>query len=75
MAAVGRAFRGGPDYEAVSEFLVSLHEPESREGNWLQPVWKYANTHPWFDEASSARRCWPMPRSISGPAATMAGGV
>jgi len=48
-----RAFRGGSDYEAVSEFLIGLYQPENRDGNWLQPVWEYAYTHPWFDEVSA----------------------
>ena len=47
-----REFRGGSDYEAVSEFLVGLYRPENRDGNWLQPTWEYAYTHPLFDEAS-----------------------
>jgi len=47
-----RGFRGGGDYEAISSFLIGLYEPENRDGNWLQPVWEYAYTHPSFDEAS-----------------------
>lgn len=47
-----RQFRGGPDYEAVSQFLVGLYRPDSRDGNWFQPVWEYAYTHGWFDEAA-----------------------
>jgi len=47
-----RTFKGGSDYEAVSEFLAGLYQPENRDGNWLQPIWEYAYTHPWFDEAS-----------------------
>lgn len=47
-----REFRGGSDYGAVSEFLVGLYRPGNRDGNWLQPIWEYAYTHPLFDEAS-----------------------
>ncbi|UCH35912.1 MAG: GNAT family N-acetyltransferase [Armatimonadota bacterium] len=47
-----RAFSRGSDYEAVSDFLIGLYQPENRDGNWLQPIWEYAYTHPWFDEAS-----------------------
>jgi len=50
-----REFGGGADYEAVSEFLTGLYEPENRDGNWLQPIWEYAYTHPEFDEASVGR--------------------
>lgn len=47
-----RQFRGSSDYEAVSECLIGLYQPQNRDGNWLQPIWEYAYTHPWFDEAS-----------------------
>jgi GNAT superfamily N-acetyltransferase len=47
-----RAFKGGSDYEAVSEFLIGLYQPANRDGNWFQPIWEYAYTHPWFDETS-----------------------
>jgi predicted N-acetyltransferase YhbS len=50
-----RQFGGGADYEAVSAFLVRLYEPDNRDGNWLQPIWEYAYTHPGFDEASAGR--------------------
>jgi len=50
-----RGFRGGADYEAVSEFLVGLYQPDNRDGNWFQPIWEYAYTHPWFDEASAEK--------------------
>jgi len=50
-----RRFRGGPDYEAVTEFLAGLYQPDDQDGNWLWPVWEYAYTHPWFDEASAGR--------------------
>ena len=48
-----RQFRGGADYEVVSRFLVGLYQPGNRDGNWFQPMWEYAYTHPWFDEASA----------------------
>jgi ribosomal protein S18 acetylase RimI-like enzyme len=50
-----REFGGGADYEAVSEFLTGLYEPENRDGNWLQPIWEYAYTHPKFDETPVGR--------------------
>ncbi len=48
-----RQFHSGTDYEAVSHFLISLYEPENRDGNWFQPIWEYAYTHPDFDEAAA----------------------
>ncbi len=50
-----RQFAGGSDYGAVSEFLTGLYEPGNRDGNWFQPIWEYAYTHPWFDESSAGR--------------------
>ena len=47
-----RSFQGGSDYQAVSDFLSSLYEPDNRDGNWFQPIWEYAYTHAWFDKAS-----------------------
>jgi GNAT superfamily N-acetyltransferase len=40
------------DFPAISDFLYGLYQPDNRDGNWLQPVWEYAYTHPWFDEES-----------------------
>jgi hypothetical protein len=39
----------------VSDFLFGLYQPDNRDGNWFQPVWEYAYTHPRFD-AESVRR-------------------
>lgn len=50
-----RPFDGEEDYERVSAFLRGLFLPDNRDGNWLQPVWEYAYTHPWFDETSVDR--------------------
>ncbi len=50
-----RQFRDGADYEAVSQFLTGLYEPENRDGNWFQPIWEYAYTHPGFDDAAADR--------------------
>ncbi len=50
-----RQFRGGSDYAAVSEFLIGIYQPDNRDGNWFQPIWEYAYTHPMFDEASAAK--------------------
>lgn len=55
MPADFRAFAGESDFPAISDFLFSLYQPDNRDGNWLQPVWEYAYTHPWFDDEAAAR--------------------
>jgi len=50
-----RACAGQEDFPAISDFLYDLYQPGNRDGNWLQPVWEYAYTHPWFDEESVPR--------------------
>jgi predicted N-acetyltransferase YhbS len=50
-----RQLQGGPDYEAVSKFLVGLYQPGNSDGNWFQSIWEYAYTHPGFNEASAGR--------------------
>ena len=51
MAVTRRHFRHD-DAEAVSEFLIRHHQPGNADGNWLQPAWEYALTHPALDEHS-----------------------
>jgi GNAT superfamily N-acetyltransferase len=55
MAVTQRAAAGPADYPVISDFLYGLYEPDNRDGNWLQPVWEYAYTHPWFDEDAVSR--------------------
>jgi len=50
-----RTCTGPRDFPAISDFLYGLYQPDNRDGNWLQPVWEYAYTHPWFDEESVSR--------------------
>jgi len=50
-----RTCAGPVDFPAISDFLYSLYQPHNRDGNWLQPMWEYAYTHPWFDEQSVQR--------------------
>jgi GNAT superfamily N-acetyltransferase len=45
-----RPCAGHKDFPAISNFLYGLYRPDNRDGNWLQPIWEYAYTHPWFDE-------------------------
>lgn len=55
------------DFERVNGFLRSLYQPENRDGNWLQPIWEYARTHPAFDEAATDRiGLWEAHGSIVG---------
>jgi predicted N-acetyltransferase YhbS len=55
MAVQLRTCAGRIDFPAISDFLYSLYQPDNRDGNWLQPIWEYAYTHPWFDEESVSR--------------------
>jgi len=50
-----RSYAGAADFYTISDFLTRHHQPGNRDGNWLQPVWEYAYTHPWFDESSVDR--------------------
>lgn len=43
------------DFQAISDFLYTLYQPDNRDGNWFQPMWEYATTHPWFDAQSVQR--------------------
>ena len=50
-----RTCAGPVDFAAISDFLYSLYQPNNRDGNWFQPIWEYAYTHPWFDEEAVPR--------------------
>ena len=55
MTITMRACAGPIDFPAISAFLSTLYQPENRDGNWFQPVWEYAYTHPWFDDDAVQR--------------------
>ncbi len=55
MTAKLRTCAGPIDFPAISDFLYGLYRPDNRDGNWLQPIWEYAYTHPWFDEKAVPR--------------------
>jgi len=55
MAARLRPFDRTRDFEAVTDFLVGLYRPDNADGNWFGPIWEYAYTHAWFDDASADR--------------------
>lgn len=50
-----RTCAGPIDFPAISDFLYGLYRSDNRDGNWLQPIWEYAYTHPWFDEEAVPR--------------------
>ena len=39
----------GTDYRRVSEFLIRHHQPDNRDGNWLEPAWEYMHNHALLD--------------------------
>lgn len=55
MSLTLRHCAGRADFSAISAFLCSLYRPDNRDGNWFQPIWEYAYTHPWFDDDSVER--------------------
>lgn len=55
MTAKMRTCAGPADFPAISDFLYGLYQPNNRDGNWFQPIWEYAYTHPWFDEEAVPR--------------------
>jgi GNAT superfamily N-acetyltransferase len=50
-----RQCAGSEDFAAISDFLFGLYQPNNRDGNWFQPIWEYAYTHPAFDDESVQR--------------------
>jgi predicted N-acetyltransferase YhbS len=52
MTVILRPCTGPAEFPAISDFLYSLYQPDNRDGNWFQPIWEYAYTHPYFDEES-----------------------
>ena len=52
MAVSARPCRGHEEFAAISDFLYTLYKPDNRDGNWFQPIWEYAYTHPYFDDGA-----------------------
>lgn len=48
MAITRRHYRP-EDAQRISAFLIRHYRPGNTEGNWLQPAWEYALTHPNLD--------------------------
>ena len=55
MTVTFRACVGPQDFPAISDFLYSLYREDNIDGNWFQPIWEYAYTHPYFDDAAVDR--------------------
>lgn len=49
MAVTKRHYRTG-DSVRISDFLIRHYRAGNTDGNWLQPAWEYALTHPYLDE-------------------------
>lgn len=45
-----RSCTGPDEFPAISDFLYTLYQPDNCDGNWFQPIWEYAYTHPFFDD-------------------------
>jgi predicted N-acetyltransferase YhbS len=55
MTAKMRLCAGQVDFPSISDFLYGLYQPNNRDGNWFQPIWEYAYTHPLFNEDAVTR--------------------
>lgn len=47
-----RPYQHETDYQKVSEFLITHHQPSNLDGNWLEPAWEYMHFHPSLDSDS-----------------------
>ena len=36
-----RPYHGADDYQRISDFLITNHQPGNADGNWLEPAWEY----------------------------------
>jgi GNAT superfamily N-acetyltransferase len=43
-----RTYQSPDDYRRISAFLIANHQPENRDGNWLEPTWEYMHGHPYL---------------------------
>ncbi len=50
-----RPCSGPEDFPAISDFLYGLYRPRNQDGNWFQPIWEYAYTHPGYDAEAVPR--------------------
>jgi predicted N-acetyltransferase YhbS len=45
-----RTYRNPEDFKIIGDFLIQHYQPGNRDGNWFQPIWEYAHSHPLLDE-------------------------
>ena len=50
-----RSYDRKNDYQRVSEFLITHHQPGNLDGNWLEPTWEYMHGHPYLDQSALER--------------------
>ena len=55
MAPIQRSYQDPADFYTISDFLTRHYQPGNADGNWFQPVWEYAYTHPYFDASATSR--------------------
>ncbi len=47
-----RHYHGADDYQRVSDFLITHHQPGNQDGNWLEPAWEYMHYHQALDASN-----------------------
>jgi GNAT superfamily N-acetyltransferase len=52
MTITVRQYSHPDDYQRVSDFLITHHQPNNADGNWLEPAWEYMHNHPYLDQSS-----------------------
>ncbi len=50
-----RPYNGAEDYQRISDFLITHHQPGNSDGNWIEPAWEYMHAHGLLDSASLGR--------------------
>lgn len=54
-----RHYNGADDFQRISDFLITHHQPGNTDGNWLEPMWEYMHFHPLLDSSSVEKiRIW-----------------
>ncbi|MFU8796069.1 MAG: GNAT family N-acetyltransferase [Dehalococcoidia bacterium] len=52
MSVKPRRYNRANDYDLIDAFLISHHQPNNADGNWLEPEWEYMHFHPGLDRPS-----------------------
>jgi GNAT superfamily N-acetyltransferase len=47
-----RQYNNPEDYNLIDNFLIEHYQPGNRDGNWIEPAWEYAHSHPLLDKSS-----------------------